>query len=174
MLSCDLSCTRVTCRLNAPRDVVYRALIDPEAIATWRRYRSSHPNGLLRVETDVSIVEALVASNDPSALAEANDFLRQHGDSERRAEIARIVGDLYRERGDYSKAVNAYQTALAASRGREITEYASFQRAACLIAMGQLSGNTALEQYLRAWPQGRFSHEANRLLQGSTAHTKSP
>lgn len=146
-----------------------------EAIATWKRYRSSHPNGLLRVETDVSIIESLVASNDSAAaLAEANDFLRQHADSERRAEIARIVGDLYRERGDYSKAVSAYQMALAASRARDVTEYASFQRAACLIAMGQPSGNAALEQYLRAWPQGRFSREANRLLQGSTAHTKSP
>ena len=145
-----------------------------EAIATWKRYRSSHPNGLLRIETDVSIIEALVASDDSSALPEANDFLRQHADSERRAEIARIVGDLYRERSDYGKAVNAYQTALAASRTREVTEYASFQRAACLIAMGQPSGNAALEQYLRAWPQGRFSREANHLLQGSTAHTKSP
>ena len=146
-----------------------------EAIATWKRYRSSHPNGLLRVETDVSIIESLVASDDSgAALAEANDFLRQHADSERRAEIARIVGDLYRERGDYSKAVSAYQTALAASRTREVTEYTTFQRAACLIAMGQASGNAALEQYLRVWPQGRFSREANRLLQGSTAHTKSP
>ena len=146
-----------------------------EAIATWKRYRSSHPNGLLRVETDVSIIEALVASGDSSgALSEANDFLRHHADSERRAEIARIAGDLYRERGDYSHALGAYQTALAASRTREITEYASFQRAACLIGMGQSSGNVALEEYLHAWPQGRFSREANRLLQGSTARTKTP
>jgi tetratricopeptide (TPR) repeat protein len=146
-----------------------------EAIATWKRYRSSHPNGLLRVETDVSIIEALVASGDSSgALGEANDFLRQHADSERRAEIARIAGDLYRERGDYAHALPAYQTALAASRTREVTEYASFQRAACLIAMGQVSGNVALEEYLRAWPHGRFSREANRLLQGSSARTKTP
>jgi tetratricopeptide (TPR) repeat protein len=144
-----------------------------DAIATWKRYRSSHPNGLLRVETDVSIIEALVASGDSSALSEANDFLRQHAESERRAEIARIAGDLYRERGDYAHALNAYQTALAASRTREVTEYASFQRAACLIAMGQVSGNVALEEYLRAWPHGRFSREANRLLQGS-ARTKTP
>jgi hypothetical protein len=144
-----------------------------DAIATWKRYRSAHPNGLLRVETDVSIIEALVASGEASAaLGEANDFLRQHADSERRAEIARIAGDLYRERGDYNHALGAYQTALAASRTREVTEYASFQRAACLIAMGQTSGNVALEEYLRVWPHGRFSRDANRLLQGS--RTKSP
>jgi hypothetical protein len=144
-----------------------------EAIATWKRYRSAHPNGLLRVETDVSIIEALVASGEASAaLGEANDFLRQHADSERRAEIARIAGDLYRERGDYNHALGAYQTALAASRTRDVTEYASFQRAACLIALGQVTGNVALEEYLHAWPQGRFSREANRLLQGS--RTKTP
>ena len=36
------------------------------------------------------------------------------------------------------------------------------------------SGNVALTEYLHAWPQGRFSREANRLLQGSTARTKAP
>jgi uncharacterized protein YndB with AHSA1/START domain len=30
-----VSCTRITWRLNAPREKVYRALIDPEAVATW-------------------------------------------------------------------------------------------------------------------------------------------
>ena len=141
-----------------------------EAIATWKRYRSSHPNGLLRVETDVSIIETLVASGDSSAaLAEANDFLRHHADSERRAEIARISGDLYRERGDCGHAVGSYQTALAASRAREITEYASYQRAACLVGMGDASGNAAVEEYLHAWPRGRFSRDANRLLQGMTS-----
>jgi tetratricopeptide (TPR) repeat protein len=141
-----------------------------EAIGTWKRYRMSHPNGLLRVETDVSIIETLVRAGDSGgALGEANDFLRRHTDSERRAEIARISGDLYRERGDCNHAIGAYQTALAASRTREVTEYASFQRAACLVGMGETSGNVALEEYLHAWPQGRFSRDASRLLQGSLA-----
>ena len=142
-----------------------------EAIGTWKRYRTSHPNGLLRVETDVSIIETLVSSGDSGgALGEANDFLRHHADSERRAEIARISGDLYRERGDCNHAVGAYQTALAASRTREVTEYASFQRAACLVSLGESSGNIALEEYLHAWPQGRFSRDASRLLQGKSGH----
>jgi hypothetical protein len=154
------------------RDRLHQA---SDAITTWKRYRAMHPSGLLRVETDVSIIEALVSSGDSNgALNEATEFLRRHGDSERRAEIARIAGDLYRERGDYDHALGAYQTALAASHKREVTEYASFQRAACLIALGQTSGNIALQEYLHAWPEGRFSHEANRLLQGSAARTKSP
>jgi uncharacterized protein YndB with AHSA1/START domain len=35
MLSCDLSSTHITRHLNAPRDRVYRALIDADAVATW-------------------------------------------------------------------------------------------------------------------------------------------
>ncbi len=147
-----------------------------EAIATWKRYRSSHPNGLLRVETDVSIIEALVGFGRLERRAERGERLPPPATptASGAAEIARVAGDLYRERGDYTHAVGAYQTALAASRTREATEYASFQRAACLLAMGQASGNVALEEYLHAWPQGRFSREANRLLQGSTARTKTP
>ena len=146
-----------------------------DAIAAWRQYRSAHPNGLLRVETDVSIIETLVASGDSAdALSEASDFLKHHADSERRAEIARITGDLYRERGDCNHAVGAYQTALAASRTREITEYSSFQRAACLVSLGESSGNVALEEYLHAWPRGRFSGDASRLLQATNDHPRVP
>jgi len=146
-----------------------------DAIAAWKRYRAQHPNGLLRVETDVSIIETLVSSGDAAgALGEANDFLKAHPDSERRAEIARISGDLYRERGDCEHAVAAYQTALAASRTREITEYATFHRGACLMTMGDGSGRAALEEYLRAWPKGRFNREATRLLLPTAVTAKSP
>ena len=146
-----------------------------DAIAAWKRYRAQHPNGLLRVETDVSIIETLVSSGDSAgALSEANDFLKQHADSERRAEIARIAGDLYRERGDCEHAVAAYQIALAASRTREITEYATFHRGACLMTQGDAAGRAALEEYLHIWPKGRFNHEATRLLQAPTLTAKTP
>jgi hypothetical protein len=146
-----------------------------DALTAWKRYRTLHPDGLLRVETDVSIIETLVASGDTTgALGEANDFLKRHADSERRAEIARITGDLYRERGECGHAVDAYETALAAARTREITEYASFHRAACLVSLGESSGNVALEEYLHTWPRGRFNGDAHRLLQAISAHTKTP
>jgi hypothetical protein len=149
---------------------------EPEgAIAAWRRYRSSHPDGLLRIETDVSIIETLASSGDATgALAEASDFLRRHPDSERRAEIARVAGDLYRARGDCSHALAAYQTALSAPRSRDIADYASFHRAACLVNLGESSGNDALEGYLRAWPSGRFRGDATRLLRRLDEHNGSP
>ena len=76
------------------------------AVAAWRRYRAAHPDGILRVEADVSIIETLgrIGETD-EALSEANEFLRRHPDSERRTEIARLAGDLYRARGDCRHAL---------------------------------------------------------------------
>jgi hypothetical protein len=136
------------------------------AVAAWRRYRAEHPDGVLRVETDVSIIETLVHTGDAAgALVEANDFLRSHPDSERRAEIARVAGDLYRTRADYRHAVAAYQTALASPQVREAAEPATFHRAECLIRLGDSSGTDAARAYLKRWPSGRFRIEAERLLE---------
>jgi hypothetical protein len=137
-----------------------------EAVVAWRRYRSEHPDGILRVETDVSIIETLVHSGDSAAaLSEAEDFLRRHPDSERRAEIARLAGDLHRAGGDCRRAVTAYQTALASSRAKEIAEAATFHRAACLIELHDPTGAAAVQAYLRLWPAGRFHVEAAALLE---------
>jgi tetratricopeptide (TPR) repeat protein len=138
------------------------------AVAAWRRYRSEHPAGVLRVEADVSIIETLAHAGDAgAALAEANDFLRNHPDSERRGEIARVAGDLYRSRGDYKRAVAAYQIALASPhvRDRDDAEPSMFHRAECLVRLGDPDGNEAARSYLRKWPNGRFRSEAERLLE---------
>ena len=136
------------------------------AVAAWRRYRADHPEGILRVETDVSIIETLVHAGDAGgALGEANDFLRDHPDSERRAEIARIAGDLYRVRGELKRAVAAYQIALASPKARD-AEPATFHRAECLVRLGDPSGEDAARDYLRRWPEGRFRADAQRLLTG--------
>ncbi|HVU49347.1 MAG TPA: FecR domain-containing protein [Polyangia bacterium] len=136
------------------------------AVVAWRRYRADHPNGILRVETDVSIIETLVHAGDaPGALAEANDFIRNHPDSERRAEIARVAGDLYRSRADYKRAVASYQIALASPLVRDAAEPATFHRAECLVRLGDPAGAEAAREYLRHWPSGRFRVEAERLLE---------
>jgi hypothetical protein len=136
------------------------------AITAWRHYRTEHPNGILRVETDVSIIETLVHAGDATgALGEANDFIRNHPDSERRAEIARVAGDLYRSRGEYKRAVAAYQIALASPLVRDAAEPATFHRAECLVRLGDPNGAEATRAYLRRWPSGRFRVEAERLLE---------
>lgn len=135
------------------------------AVAAWRRYRSDYPDGMLRIEADVSIVETLARSGETDdALAEAVDFLRRHPDSERRAEMARLAGDLYRARGECRRAVGAYQLALSASRARDITETATFHRASCLVRLGDATGPDAVRAYLRGYPSGKFRSEASALL----------
>ena len=77
-------------------------LRDPrQAVATWDRYRTRYPGGLLRTEADLSVIEALSRTGEQGrALAEAREFLARHPNSERRSEVARLAGDLTRERGD--------------------------------------------------------------------------
>jgi tetratricopeptide (TPR) repeat protein len=140
------------------------------AVAAWRRYRSDYPNGILRLEADVSIIETLArAGESDDALTEATDFLRRRPDSERRGEIARVAGDLYRTRGDCRHAVGAYQIALASARARDVVEPASFYRAACLVRVGESGGPDALRGYLRSFPDGRFKRQATELIEQATA-----
>jgi tetratricopeptide (TPR) repeat protein len=141
------------------------------AVAAWRRYRSDYPNGILRVEADVSIIETLArAGETDDALGEATDFLRRRPDSERRGEIARVAGDMYRARGDCRHAIGAYQTALSASRARDVTEAASFYRAACMVRVGE-GGGEALRGYLRAYPEGRYRRQAAELIDQAASKT---
>jgi hypothetical protein len=138
------------------------------AVAAWRHYRAAHPDGILRVEADVSIIETLghIGEGD-EALSEANEFLRRHPDSERRAEIARLAGDLYRARGECRRALGPYQVALGASRPRDAVEAAAFHRADCLVRLGDSGGADAARAYLRAYPSGKFRGEAAALTSGS-------
>ncbi len=111
------------------------------AVAAWRHYRAAYPDGILRVEADVSIIETLAKSGDnDGALAEASDFLRRRPDSERRAEIARLAGDIYRARGDCRRAIGMYQLTTGATRPRDAVEAASAHRAEC---QARLSGEGA-------------------------------
>jgi hypothetical protein len=139
------------------------------AVAAWRQYRTMYPEGILRVEADVSIIETLARSGDEDgALMEANEFLRRRPDSERRAEIARLAGDIYRSRGDCRHAVGMYQVATGASRPRDAVEAAAFHRAACLATLGDSAAGDAARGYLRAYPSGRFRSQAEALAGGAS------
>ena len=139
------------------------------AVSAWRQYRATYPDGILRAEADVSIIETLARSGDADgALIEANEFLRRRPDSERRAEIARLAGDLYRSRGDCRHAVGMYQLASGASRPRDAVEAAAFHRAECLSTLGDSAAADAARGYLRAYPSGRFRSEAEALAGGAS------
>jgi hypothetical protein len=75
-----------------------------QALAAWYRYRARFPYGMLRAETDISIVDALLVVGDKSgALTEANAFLSRYPDNERRGELTRIVQQL---RGDTRESLS--------------------------------------------------------------------
>jgi hypothetical protein len=68
--------------LNRPR----------KAVALWDKYRTRFPAGLLRTETDLSIVETLSQMGEVrAALAEADAFLARHPTSERRQDVQRLA-----------------------------------------------------------------------------------
>jgi hypothetical protein len=72
-------------RLHRPR----------EAVAAWSQYRNRFPGGLLRAETDLSLLETLASLGEKSrALAEADAFLARYPNSERRAEVAKLAARL--------------------------------------------------------------------------------
>jgi outer membrane protein assembly factor BamD (BamD/ComL family) len=143
-----------------------------QAVATWDRYRSRHPNGLLRVEADLSVIEALTELGDQArALGEAREFLRRHPDSERRSEVARVAGDLARQRGDCAGAVALYDLVLSTRTSTTAdSDDASFHRAACQARSGDPAvrqrASTGLRDYLKRFPLGRHAGEAQRLLNG--------
>jgi hypothetical protein len=73
----------------------YHLMRPKQALSAWYRYRARFPQGMLRAETDMSIVDALLVTGDKTAaLAEAESFLVSHPDSERRNDISRIVTQL--------------------------------------------------------------------------------
>ena len=68
--------------LNRPR----------QAVTLWDKYRTRFPAGLLRTETDLSIVDTLSSMGDVrAALAEADAFLARHPGSERRLEVQKLA-----------------------------------------------------------------------------------
>lgn len=62
------------------------------AVAAWNQYRTRFPHGLLRAETDLSILETLASlGENKAALAEAEAFLARYPRSERREEVSKLA-----------------------------------------------------------------------------------
>jgi hypothetical protein len=143
-----------------------------KAVAAWDRYRSRYPNGLLRAEADLSVIDTLAGLRTPDAgtrtLNEALAFLKRYPGSERRGEVSRVVGDLYRERGNYRAALDFYRAVPAAKTGAgaDDADDAAFGQAACLYALRDEGADASLRAYLAQRPHGRHARDAERLLGG--------
>ncbi len=66
-----------------------------QALLVWQRYQRQHPQGVLRAEVDLSVVETLAKLGDVRrAVAEGQAFLRRHTRSERRGDVEALVSAL--------------------------------------------------------------------------------
>jgi ferric-dicitrate binding protein FerR (iron transport regulator) len=139
-----------------------------KAVAAWDRYRSRYPNGLLRAEADLSVIDTLETSQNPAdgsrTLSEALGFLKRYPHSERRAEVARVVGDLYRGRDNCRAALDFYRAVPSSKASSDDADDASFGQAACLYALRDDGASSALRGYLAQNPRGRHARDAARLL----------
>jgi len=65
------------------------------AVKAWVACRTRFPNGLLRAETDLSILETLARVGDKAAaLSEVESFLARYPNSERRDEVTKLAARL--------------------------------------------------------------------------------
>jgi ferric-dicitrate binding protein FerR (iron transport regulator) len=142
-----------------------------KAIAAWDRYRTRFPHGLLRAEADLSVIDTLATLDTPGSadagmrtLNEALAFLKRYPHSERRGEVARVAGDIYRGRKDCRAALDFYRAALNAKVAPEDADDASFGQAACLYELRDEGAAAALRAYLNGNPRGRHARDASRLL----------
>jgi hypothetical protein len=141
-----------------------------KAVTAWDRYRTRYPNGLLRAEADLSVIDALASlgtsADETRTLNEALAFLKHYPHSERRGEVSRVVGDLYRERSSYRAALDFYRAvpSTKTGAGADDADDAAFGQAACLYALRDDGADAALRGYLAQRPHGRHAHDASRLL----------
>jgi hypothetical protein len=151
-------------------------LQDPRrALATWERYRERYPRGLLRAETDFSVIEVLTKLHeDTRALDEASTFLRRYPQSERRGEVALAAADLARTGGECGLAVDFYEVAMKGRLSPSEADHAAFNRAACLGALRDPLATAAAREYLARFPTGHHRAEATRLLGSSTVTPAGP
>ena len=63
-----------------------------QAILLWGKYRKRFPSGVLRMESDLSIMETLSRVGEKqAALSEATAFLARYPNSERRGEVGALI-----------------------------------------------------------------------------------
>jgi ferric-dicitrate binding protein FerR (iron transport regulator)/TolA-binding protein len=140
-----------------------RHLDDPQgALSALRRYRIQFPNGALRQEVDLSLVQVQVAlGHADDALAESARFLSAYPQSERTDEMHALRGDLSRDHGDFAAAAREYQSV----GGGPALDDALYYLAYCRRQLGdQSAAARALRDYVGRLPNGRHIDSARELL----------
>ncbi len=132
------------------------------AHAALQRYRTTYPQGALVQEAEISMIELELARPDPSAaLSHIDQFLSTYPGSERASEVHWLRGNLLRENGDFSGALESYRRVQSGAREEE----ALYFRAVCQQQLGQtdLAAET-LRTYLQRFPAASHAADAQRAL----------
>jgi len=119
------------------------------SLAAFQAQRARFPNGVLRTEADLSIIELLPRlDRHADALAESAHFLNSHPKAERSGEIHLLRGNIFREvLRDLDHAEREYALG-AGARGRAGDDN-RFMHAVCLEALGRMDeARKAYEAYL--------------------------
>jgi ferric-dicitrate binding protein FerR (iron transport regulator)/tetratricopeptide (TPR) repeat protein len=125
-------------------------------------YRRQYPNGTLRQEVDLSIIEVdRTLGRTEAALSESARFLAAHPQSERADEMRVLRGDLLRQRGDCAGASVEYRSVTA----RTALDDALYYWAYCQRRLGDsASAAAALRDYLARFPAGHHTEAARSAL----------
>jgi hypothetical protein len=128
------------------------------ALAAFESQRSRFPRGALRVDADRAVIELLPRlGRHAEALVETQSFLDSHPDTDDRAEIRLLRGDIYRAIfQDMMSAEREYDEGAVAD-GRTGDD-SRFLRALCLEALGRVE-------------EARLAYR-DYLAQSGTAHTR--
>ena len=141
------------------------SLGEPErALAAFREQRARFPNGALRPEADLSIIELLPRLGRHSeALVETDRYLATYATAERRGEIHLLRGNIFREvLHDLDKAEREYARGAEAS-GRNGDD-CRFLRAVCLEARGRKDeARKAYETYVLRGGAAHVQEAKDRL-----------
>lgn len=140
------------------------------ALAAFRAQRRHHPDGFLRAEVDLSIVELLPRLGQfEAALGESATILRAHPTGPRAAELHLLRGNVYRDGlGDPLHALAEYR---AGAQGASLAaDEAAFHTAAVLDQLGRgAEARAAYRAYLaravRPAAPARAAQARARLLQ---------
>ena len=136
------------------------------ALAAFQTQRSRFPNGVLRTEVDLSIIELLPRlGRHADALAESEQFLTAHPKAERSGEIHLLRGNIYREvLRDLDDAEREY--ARGVESGGRVGDESRFLHAVCLEALGRVDeARKAYAAYLLK-PGATHTQESRRRLEG--------
>ena len=124
------------------------------AVAAWRRYRSDYPNGILRVEADVSIIETLAKRRRHRRRADGGDRLPAPAPGQRaaRRDRARRGRSVPRARRLPARGRRVSGRAVGVARARRRRGRRPSTAPPAWSAIGEGNGVDALRSYLRSYP----------------------